>query len=511
MYFLSEGTMRVAAIGLSRALVCAVALTGMAFAAGSAAANGNAADALAEKFAHAADEAQAAKAAEAAKAKAAQEKAEREKIAKAKAAAARRAAAQKRHREEAERAAYEADMLKRASAEAEARRAADLRKAAEQDRLEAKREGARAGEREAAASARAEQEAKRAEAERHAREAEAERQAETERMAEERRKTEEAKRRAEAAEQARAAEEKRLAEARRKAEEAVRRAEIAKREREAEEQRLAEERRKADAQRERAEAAARTALEQRRQEEAQRIADKFRLAREARERAQSQLQATHIEPDTSTRSSLGGPLPANPAAARDERTIGRASATARPLAWPAQVTVLLVLDPGTKKFSGLRGSANPILCVDDGCYVSAGSRDAASHFPRWQALGPRNTLGRNAGPCRRHLTCAYREVELLSDKTWIQPVSMGFWHHDRRDIRTVSPDTTCAVVARHLTCAKPILAHGYRAWIVPEEIAREAGPDALEAALDDGLPTSRSVSARDADIWAAKVQAGATR
>jgi colicin import membrane protein len=98
------------------------------------------------------------------------------------------------------------------------------------------------------------------------------------------------------------------------------------------------------------------------------------------------------------------------------------------------------------------------------------------------------------------LVCIFRDVDLYGKSAAIQPVDMGFWHHDRRETRTVEADRTCDVVAGQLYCAKPIVARGYRAWIVPESVAVEAGPEALEDALDDGLPAARSVE-RD-DWWA---------
>ena len=149
-----------------------------------------------------------------------------------------------------------------------------------------------------------------------------------------------------------------------------------------------------------------------------------------------------------------------------------------------------------------------MLCVGDGCYVSSGLGTPAVHMPRWQTLGPGNTLGRRAGPCNRQLTCTYRGVELAGTGAWIQPISMGFWRHDRRDIRSVRPDQTCKVFNRRLYCAKPVIAHGYRAWIVPEAIAEQAGPDAMLQALEDGLPTARVV---EREAWWAKVHDAPTR
>jgi colicin import membrane protein len=59
--------------------------------------------------------------------------------------------------------------------------------------------------------------------------------------------------------------------------------------------------------------------------------------------------------------------------------------------------------------------------------------------------------------------------------------------HDRREPRTVSGDGSCHVLAGRISCRRTIVAPGYRAWIVPESIAQEAGPQALEAAVIRGL------------------------
>jgi colicin import membrane protein len=128
---------------------------------------------------------------------------------------------------------------------------------------------------------------------------------------------------------------------------------------------------------------------------------------------------------------------------------------------------------------------------------------------RAQALGPGNTLGRNAGVCRNHTTCVFRGVTLPAALSTIQPVDMGFLRHDRREVRTVEPDGSCDFGAgQQLSCSGPIEAAGYRAWIVPESVAEKAGARALERALDDGLPTSRSASYK---AWRPVVQALPTR
>ena len=49
-----------------------------------------------------------------------------------------------------------------------------------------------------------------------------------------------------------------------------------------------------------------------------------------------------------------------------------------------------------------------------------------------------------------------------------------------------------ARTSEHLVCSRGIYAEDYAMWIVPERVAEEAGPDALERAVAGGLNGSRS-------------------
>jgi len=446
-----------------------------------------AARALAEKFARAAENSErAAKAKKEAQEKA--KKAAAEAAKKAQAERARAAAAEAaRRKAEAQRAADEQEMLRQARAEAEARRAADQRRFEEQSRREAEQEKARREAEQEKARLAAEQEKARAEAARLAREAEARRK-QNEQRAEEARK-------AEAARLAREVEEKRRADERASAEKA-RRVEAEQRAKEAEAQRLAAEQRAAEEKR-RADAA-RAKLEAMRLEEVRRIAEKFRLAREARERARATRNGT--------RNSLGGPPPPLETSKPAPWNLEPKSTHAGP--FPERVTVLLIVEPRRYGFAHIHRTANPVLCVGGGCYISSGLEHAADYMSRWKALGPINSIGRRAGPCRNQLTCVFRNVELSGPSATMQPIDMGFWHHDRRDIKKAQADRSCEVIAGRLFCAKPVIGHRYRAWIVPESIAAKAGADALEDALDDGLPSARSAERED---WLANVHALPTR
>lgn len=492
--------MRSAARGLSGGAVCALALMSWMCNPVTAADN-DAARALAEKFSHASEDSERADDAKRAEAEAdAKSRAKTDAKVEAQAEAARRKEAER------QRAVDEAEMLRNAEAEAQARRA--LAQQAEAARIESERQAARADARRLAEEAqqahradeqRAE-EARKVEAARLAREVEDKRIDEEKRLADERRIAEEARqaeikkaeeaRQAEAtrlareAEQARIADEKRQAELKRaedkKAEEA-RQAEAARLARETEQARVAEEKRQADEARL---ADQRAALEAKRTDEAQRIAEKFRLAREARER------------DKDARNSLGGPLP-------DEPSPFEAPATTQ-TTYPARVTVLLVMQPRRHGFGGVKMTANPVLCLGQNCYISGGSEVAATVMSRVQALGPGNTLGRMAGACREQVACVFRSVELGALSSQIQPVDMGILRHDRKEVRSAEPDRTCDVSAGRLYCSTPIVARGYRAWIVPEIVAAKAGANALEHALQDGLPMARSASS---DGWGSTVHA----
>ena len=172
------------------------------------------------------------------------------------------------------------------------------------------------------------------------------------------------------------------------------------------------------------------------------------------------------------------------------------------------MTILLVMDPRRRIFAAYPPTANPVLCIGQGCYVSGGAGAPAEYMPRFSALGPANSIGRRAGPCRNQLTCVFRDVELGGGYGQIQPVDMGLLHHDRREIRGVRPDPTCDLISGRLFCAEPTVAKGYRAWIVPEVIATKAGAEALREALALGLPTVRSA---DADPWHVRVHAESSR
>jgi colicin import membrane protein len=155
-----------------------------------------------------------------------------------------------------------------------------------------------------------------------------------------------------------------------------------------------------------------------------------------------------------------------------------------------KVTILLVMEPGKKGIRRFNKTADPVVCVGVTCFVSNGAGAPASVLEMRRALGPGNTFGRRAGACRGRLSCIFRGVTLAGQQPAIQPVDLKVLAHDRREAKPASPDASCRVVAGRISCAGMIVAPGYRAWIVPERIAQEAGPQALETAVLRGLATA---------------------
>ncbi|MBL8565359.1 MAG: hypothetical protein JNM89_06550 [Hyphomicrobiaceae bacterium] len=170
---------------------------------------------------------------------------------------------------------------------------------------------------------------------------------------------------------------------------------------------------------------------------------------------------------------LGGPVQA--ISAGDERFDGRT------------VTVLLVMDAGKKGIRRWNKNADPMLCVDESCYISRGPDTAAKAISRSKAFGPGVALGERAGACRDKLVCAFRGVALTSEKGWMQPIDLRILRHDRRAAHLVSADKSCRVQRGRLSCSGVIDGGDYRAWIVPEPTAERAGSEALQAALQTHL------------------------
>jgi chemotaxis protein histidine kinase CheA len=404
--------------------------------------------------------------------------------AKKKAAEAKRKAEQAKRKadEERQRAADEAEMLRQARAEAADRKAAADKARAEEEALEAREEAERVAAEQRKIQA-AEQRKIQAAEQREIEAAEQRRleeAAEQRRIAEaeEQRKVEEERRVADEkriAEQKRADEERRLAEQQRVAAEQreIQAAEQRKIEA-AEQRRLTEE--KAEAERQKALVAAREA-------EHQRLTERLIRLKEKREERKRLAERPAM--------GLGAPQAHQPAI--PPQSVSSPPDTTLPT---TRVTVLLVMESGT---NGIRRygkkTADPVICSGATCWVSMGNDHSATAMHRGTALGPGNTLGRRAAACNQHLACVFRDIDLKTLSASIQPIDLRIMRHDRREPLSLEADTSCRLSASGgLSCDRTFSTRSWRAWVVPESVAKQATPAALEAALDTRLSLKPSAA-----------------
>jgi colicin import membrane protein len=252
-------------------------------------------------------------------------------------------------------------------------------------------------------------------------------------------------------------------------------------------------------------ARARAEREAQEAEDAQRRSDEVRAKTLQRLEAERQAELDKLSERMKARSRETGPAPgiaspAPPIAATPqapERTDRAATVTEQrrePDVTPGdsgRVTVLLVMSPGDRGIRRFDKTSDPLLCTGNGCYVSGGAGSAAQFLPGRKAFGFFNTMGPRAGACSKSLLCIFRDVAFDSKAAFVQPVDMRLIRHDRREGRQFAGDSKCHLASGALDCRRTVIGPDYRIWIVPESLAREAGPSVLERALQEGLPEWR--------------------
>jgi hypothetical protein len=232
-------------------------------------------------------------------------------------------------------------------------------------------------------------------------------------------------------------------------------------------------------------------LEVRREAELKRLSEKLKRAADARgtkpvdvitqpEWATEIVAAPAEGLDIKQRSALGA-LPETGTAA-----------TATDFGLKGRATILMVLAASDGRPLNSERAADPILCLQDGCYVSNGPQAQASYHSFGQSLSLSGRIGRGAGSCNHARTCVFRDVDLGAASTLVQPIDLKLVRHDRREQREVSIDQTCKLIEGRLSCSRPVRTATYTLWIVPEHVAREVGSDKLADAVSDGLMTSRT-------------------
>lgn len=226
-------------------------------------------------------------------------------------------------------------------------------------------------------------------------------------------------------------------------------------------------------------------LEAMRQEELQRLSEKLRKA--SATRGNGQLPKPVDTPWTTEVTQAP-----NPEIFSSERSaLGMHGAGINDIA-SSRVTVLMVMKPGDRGIRRFDKDADPVLCTNDGCYISQGVDTPARFLTTHKALGFKNTFGQRAGACRDQLACVFRSVDLGREPSFVQPVDLRLVHHDRREMKQASADDSCKLNSGRLTCSRPIRASNYTLWIVPETLAQKAGADVLSRALAEGVGTTQA-------------------
>lgn len=152
-----------------------------------------------------------------------------------------------------------------------------------------------------------------------------------------------------------------------------------------------------------------------------------------------------------------------------------------------KVTVLIVMDVGKTGVRRFSKTADPMLCIHEHCYISRGSQEQAQKLTRQAAFGPSVALATRGGACRSKPACVFRDIDLETVEAKLQPVDLRFLRHDRRDAMPIRADGSCSLTSGRLSCGEPVEGDSWRAWIVPESVAREAGAAVLASALERGL------------------------
>ncbi|MEQ8823135.1 MAG: hypothetical protein RIC14_02040 [Filomicrobium sp.] len=152
-----------------------------------------------------------------------------------------------------------------------------------------------------------------------------------------------------------------------------------------------------------------------------------------------------------------------------------------------RVTVMLVMEVGKTGVRRWSKTADPMLCIHENCYLSRGADKPAEKLTRDQAFGPSVAVVKRGGACRSQPACIFRDIDLETVEAKLQPIDLKFLRHDRRDAQPIRADTTCAIIDAKLSCRAPVEGKSWKAWVVPESVAKQAGAEGLALALKKGI------------------------
>ncbi|MBS0232449.1 MAG: hypothetical protein JSR99_03075 [Proteobacteria bacterium] len=158
-----------------------------------------------------------------------------------------------------------------------------------------------------------------------------------------------------------------------------------------------------------------------------------------------------------------------------------------------EATVLLVLDPNG---AGLGFKPDPIICMDNRCWLSNGITSPAVAMPRNQAVALQTTSTVTADSCRGKSGCVYRNVP-IDPRQRIDVIEVGEGGGASAGAYTVAADNSCRKEGDALVCDNGLGTENFRIWVVPESTAVAAGDASLEDAVAGNLPEPDHTSAND--------------
>lgn len=229
-----------------------------------------------------------------------------------------------------------------------------------------------------------------------------------------------------------------------------------------------------------------------------------RAQAEELERKQQEVRTTAAKPAVPEAPAQISPPPAAPSppaklaalppkATDDPPRPSVEAAPTSPLPTRTAATVLLVLDP---EGAGLGIKPDPILCIDNTCWLSNGFRAPARSLPRNQAVALKGTGDTTAESCSGKSGCVYRNV-IIDPTHRIDVIEVGEGGGASAGAYTVTADKSCRVDGDSLSCNNGLATQNFRIWVVPEAQAEAAGAIRLENTLAEGLPEIDVSSAND--------------
>ncbi len=182
-------------------------------------------------------------------------------------------------------------------------------------------------------------------------------------------------------------------------------------------------------------------------------------------------------------------LPPKPVSEPEPQTVSHDAPSPKPTI-PA--TVLLVLDTSAP----LGFKPDPIICIDDRCWLSNGIGAPAIAMPRTQAVALPTTNEATTDSCSGKSACVYRGVA-IDPATRLEVIEVGEGRGASAGAFTVATDTSCREDHSTLVCDNGLATQNFRIWVVPEATAQVAGTTSLEDAVAEGLPETDTQPSND--------------